>query len=236
MDEGFKSDISLLINECLIRAIEIRTEGNKTTPEAIRAEDVQKSMEQGFILTHYFYDTLVAFEKDPAGIQSDYPDWLMNIDLKKEEKRAADTQFASVATPELLHLSRPTQKRLLQTAENYLAAGDLKTAQDLAQQALKEKSEDQGRALFIMARVATANRDMNGATDYFQQALKVAQEPKVIAWSHIYLGRIYDLKEQRETALDHYRAALSTGGILPEVKEAAERGLRQPYEPPASRQ
>jgi tetratricopeptide (TPR) repeat protein len=87
-----------------------------------------------------------------------------------------------------------------------------------------------------MARVATANRDMNGATDYFQQALKVAQEPKVIAWSHIYLGRIYDLKEQRETALDHYRAALSTGGILPEVKEAAERGLRQPYEPPASRQ
>jgi tetratricopeptide (TPR) repeat protein len=236
MDEGFKSDISLLINECLIRAIEIRTEGNKTTPEAVRAEDVQKSTEQGFILTRYFYDTLVAFEKDPAGIQSDYPDWLMNIDLKKEEKRAADTQFASVAAPELLHLSRPSQKRLLQTAENYLAAGDLKTAQDLAQQALKEKSEDQGRALFIMARVATANRDMNGATDYFQQALQVAHEPKVIAWSHIYLGRIYDLKEQRETALDHYRAALSTGGILPEVKEAAERGLRQPYEPPASRQ
>jgi hypothetical protein len=236
MDEGFKSDISLLINECLIRAIEIRTEGTKTTPEAVRAEDVQKSTEQGFILTRYFYDSLVAFEKDPAGIQSDYPEWLTNIDLKKEARRAADTQFASVAAPELLHFSRPNQKRLLQTAENYLAAGDLKTAQELAEQAIKEKSEDQGRALFIMARVATANRDMSGATGYFEQALKVAQEPKVIAWSHIYLGRIYDLKEQRETALDHYRAAMSTGGILPEVKEAAERGLRQPYEPPASRQ
>jgi tetratricopeptide (TPR) repeat protein len=236
MDEGFKSDVSLLINECLIRAIEIRTEGTKTTPEAVRAEDVQKSTEQGFILTRYFYDSLVAFEKDPAGIQSDYPEWLTNIDLKKEARRAADTQFASVAAPELLHFSRPNQKRLLQTAENYLAAGDLKTAQELAEQAIKEKSEDQGRALFIMARIATANRDMSGATGYFEQALKVAQEPKVIAWSHIYLGRIYDLKEQRETALDHYRAAMSTGGILPEVKEAAERGLRQPYEPPASRQ
>jgi hypothetical protein len=236
MEEGFKSDISLLINECLIRAIEIRTEGTKTTPEAIRAEDVQKSNEQGFILTHYFYDALVAFEKDPAGIQSDYPEWLTNIDLKKEEKRAADTQFASVAAPELLHSSKPNQKRLLQTAENYLAAGDLKTAQELAEQAIKEKSEDQGRALFILARIATANRDMSGATGYFEQALKVAQEPKVLGWSHIYLGRIYDLKEQRETALDHYRAALSTGGILPDVKEAAERGIRQPYEPPTSRQ
>jgi hypothetical protein len=236
MDEGFKTDISLLINECLIRAIEIRTEGSNKTPEAVRAEDVQKSTEQGFILTRYFYDTLVAFEKDPAGIQSDYLEWLTSIDLKKEAKLASDTQFASAAAPELLHLSRPSQQRLLQSAENYLAAGDLKTAQQLAEQAIKEKTEDQGRALFIMARVATANRDMSGATGYFEQALKVAQEPKVIAWSHIYLGRIYDLKEQRDAAMDHYRAALNAAGILPGVREAAERGLKQPYEPPASRQ
>ena len=50
------------------------------------------------------------------------------------------------------------------------------------------------------------------------------------------LHRAYQTDQQRETALDHYRAALSTGGILPEVKAAAERGIRQPYEPPANRQ
>jgi hypothetical protein len=36
--------------------------------------------------------------------------------------------------------------------------------------------------------------------------------------------------------VDHYRAALSAGGTLPEVKSAAERGLDQPYEPPSSPQ
>ena len=96
--------------------------------------------------------------------------------------------------------------------------------------------EDAGRALFILAQIATAKRDMAGATGYFEQALKVAQEPKVIAWSHIYLGRIFDLQERRENALDEYHAALTAGATLPEVKAAAERGLQKPYEPPASGQ
>jgi len=233
MDEAFKTDISLLVNECLIRAIEIRTEGTSKTPEAVRAEDVQRSMDQGFILTRYFYDTLLPFEKDPAGIGSDYPDWLTNIDLGKEAKLASNTHFASDAAPELLHLSRPHEQRLLITAEHRLAAGDLKSAQELAQQALNENHEDRGRALFIMAEIASRNKDMAGAMGYFEEAIKVAQEPKVVAWSHIYLGRIYDLKEQRGAAVDHYRAALNAGATLPEVKAAAERGLQQAYEPPA---
>jgi hypothetical protein len=55
----------------------------------------------------------------------------------------------------------------------------------------------------------------------------------VVAWSHIYLGRIFDLQEDRAAALDHYRAALSAGESLPEAKAAAQRGLQQAYEPPA---
>jgi len=236
LDDAFKTDMSLLVTECLVRAIEIRIQGSSKTPEAVRADDVQKTMEQGFILTRYFYDSLVQFEKDPAGIRNAYADLLNAIDLKKESKRASEIQFASEASPELLNYSRLNSPHLLQTAEKRLAAGDLKTAQDLAQQALDGNHEDKGRALFIMAQVATANKDMTGATGYFEQALKVAQEPKVVAWSHIYLGRIYDLQEQRDTAVDHYRAALNAGGTLPEVKAAAERGLQQPYEPPAPRQ
>jgi hypothetical protein len=71
-------------------------------------------MEQGFILTRYFYDTLIPFEKDPAGIRSDYPDWLTNIDLGKEAKLASNTHFASEASPELLHISRPHEQSLQQ--------------------------------------------------------------------------------------------------------------------------
>jgi tetratricopeptide (TPR) repeat protein len=77
------------------------------------------------------------------------------------------------------------------------------------------------------------NRDIQGARSYFEQALGVAHEPKVIAWSHIYLARIFDLQENREAALDHYRAALTASAALPEAKAAAERGMQQPYEPPS---
>jgi tetratricopeptide (TPR) repeat protein len=235
MEEAFRTDTFLLVTECLIRAIEIRTQGNSKTPEALRADAVDKSVEQGFILTRYFYDSLAQFEKDPAGIRNAYSDLLNNVDLKKEQKRAADTHFAAVASPEVLHFARPKDQHLLVLAEKRLAVGDLKTSQQLAEQALREGHEDPGRALFILAQVATANKDMAGATGYFERALQVAQEPKVIAWSHIYLGRIFDLQEQRENALDQYHAALSTGGTLPEVKAAAERGLKQPYEPSAPR-
>ena len=110
--------------------------------------------------------------------------------------------------------------------------GDKEGAQKLAQQALDEKSGDSGRALFILAQVAAASSNMDGARTYFEQALQVAQEPRVVAWSHIYLGRIFDIKEERDEAVVHYRAALTSGASLPGVKDAAERGLQQAYEPP----
>jgi hypothetical protein len=52
----------------------------------------------------------------------------------------------------------------------------------------------------------------------------------------VYIGRILDMKEDREAAMNEYRAALTTGAELPEVKAAAERGLQQAYEPPAKPQ
>jgi hypothetical protein len=233
MDESFKSDVSLLTTECLIRAIEARTVGSSKTPETQRQQLVEQSAEQGFILTPYFYEALLKFEKSPAGLRIAYGDLISGIDVRKEQKNVAQIKFATKADPELLHLSRPAETKLLITAEQHLSSGDREGAKKLAQQALDEKKEDPGRALFILAQVATMNRDMQGARNYFQQALGVAHEPKVLAWSHIYLGRIFDLQEDREAALDQYRAALSAGGSLPEAKAAAEHGIEQPYEPPS---
>lgn len=235
MDESFKDDISLLLTECLIRAIEVRTAPGKPT-EALKEEAVNASVAQGFILTRYFFDALKQFEKDPAGLRNSYGQMLTDIDLKKEQKRAEGVEFAKKSDPELLHLSRPTEGKLLTTAEQKLYAGDSVTAKRLAQQALDEKSEDPGRALFILAQVATMNRDIEGARGYFQRALEASQEPKVVAWSHIYLGRIFDLQEDRAAAINQYRAALTAGAALPEAKAAAEHGMQQPYEPPGHSQ
>ena len=235
LEESFKTDISLLVTECLVRAIEIRTTGSKVE-EAMRTQAVDDAVKQGYILTRTFYDEVVAFEKDPVGIRGVYGDFLENINLQKEAKAAAETQFASVASPELVRVSRPEERRMLVTAERRLAAGDPKGAQELAQQALDKKIGDQGRALFILAEVAVAKKNRDGAQDSFRKAIEASKDPTVLGWSHVYLGRILDMKEDREAALQEYRAALHTGGKLPEVKAAAERGLEQAYEPPAKPQ
>jgi hypothetical protein len=78
-----------------------------------------------------------------------------------------------------------------------------------------------------------ANKNREGALEYFQKAILETKDPKVVAWSHVYIGRILDMKEDREAALTEYQAALTTGAQLPEVQAAAERGIKQAYEPPA---
>ena len=89
MDQSFKSDVSLLVTECFIRAIEARTAGGKKAPETERLQTVQNSTRQGFILTPYFYEVLLRFEKDPASLSNAYGDLVSGIDLGKERKRAA---------------------------------------------------------------------------------------------------------------------------------------------------
>jgi hypothetical protein len=235
MDEAFKSNISLLVTECLVRAIELRTTGSNKTPEAERLKSLDQSDKEGYVLTRYFYEALIKFEKDPAGLRAMYAELLDGIEISKEMKRVGQIQFAGEAAPELLHLAGPRNEQLLVNAERRFSAGDIEAAQKLAQQALDEGQDDPGRALFILAEIATRNKDMEGARTYFERAVQMAHEPKVIAWSHIYLGRIFDLKEERDVAVDHDRAALNVAGLtLPEAKIAAERGIEQPYEPPAA--
>ena len=240
LEESFQTDISLLVTECWVRAIEIRTTGTKQTAEAMRLQAVDDAIKQGYILTKYFYTALLALEKDPAGLRTEYATILDNIDLKAQEKAANEIQFVQVSAPELVQLSRLEDRRMLVTAEKRLTAGDPKGAQELAQQALDKKIGDQGRALFILAQVAVMNKNREGALENFQKAIQETKDPKVVAWSHVYLGRILDMKEDREAALVEYRAALASavnpGAELPEVKAAAERGLQQAYEPPAKPQ
>jgi hypothetical protein len=237
MDESFKEDPSLLVTECVIRAIEARTHAVGKASQAEQERAVEESQEQGFILTRFFYERLPQFEKDSIGFRNALPVMIGSIDARAEQKRASQIQFANAADPELLHLSRPKEGKLLITAEERLSAGDATAAEKLAKEALAEKSEDPGRAFFILAQISL-NKNINGARDYFEQALQASSEPKVVAWSHIYLGRILDLQDAEEggplrtAALAHYKAAADVSESLPEAKTAAERGLQKPYSAP----
>lgn len=239
MDEAFKNDPSLLTTECVIRAVEARTlAGGKASP-AEQQQAVDSSMAQGFVLTRYFYEKLIPFEKDNVGFKNALPAMISGIDVRKEVKQATQIEFASESDPEVLHLERPKEGKLLTTAEQRLSAGDAATAEKLAKQALAEKNEDAGRALFILAQISL-NKDIDGARDYFEKALQATSEPKVVAWSHIYLGRICDLEDDQEggplraQAVAHYKAAAGASDTLPEAKAAAQQGIQKPYEPPNS--
>lgn len=236
LDENYKTDASLLVTESLIRAVEARLEPGKGKDADLRREQkANEAAQEGFVLTPYFYEKLVTFEKDPAGLKDVYGDWLYYIDVDREKKRANSIQFKSSAAPEVVSASKPRTELLVQ-AEKRFSAGDLEQAKTLAQKALDTQQGDAGRALFLLAQISTVSKDMNGAQGYFEKTLEVSSEPRLQAWSHIYLGRIFDLKAERDTALKHYRAALEAGDTAPATKAAAERGLKEPYEPPVSRQ
>jgi len=240
MQEGFKHDIALLTIESLIRAIEARliqpeASGKKAREEAERARRADASMKEGFILTHYFFEALKDFERSPVGLRNAFPDLLRNIFVDSERQRAEETEFALQAAPEVVRAAAPRQVLLLDLAEDRLTRGDAKAAHRLSQQALDERREDPARALFILARAASMGGDMTGARAYFERSLEIAREPRMIAWSHIYLGRIFDLQENREAALRHYRSALAAGDTTPDTRAAAERGLEQAYQPPTPR-
>lgn len=243
LDESYKTDITLLVTESLIRAVEARLEpGKGKSTDMLREQKANDAAREGFILTPYFYEQLVTFEKDPAGLQDVFGNWLYYIDVGKERKRANGIQFKSAARPELVRASKP-KTDVLDEAEKELLAGNVAQAKALAQKALDSDQVDKARAFFLMARISSASKDWEGARSYFEKTLEVSQEPRLTAWSHIYLGRLYDIKfvrgrEQadRDTAVKHYRAALEAGDPASTTKAAAERGLKAPYEPPASQQ
>ena len=230
LDESYKKDISLLVTESLIRAVEARLAATGKAAEPARLREANAAMAEGFILTRYFFDQLAKFEGEAIGARDALPDWLYYLDVDRERKRAEEVKFSSNASPEVMRAARP-QPTVLDLAEQRLAAGDFTSAQKIAQRALDEHNGDAGRALFILAQAATLNKDIAGARNYFERTIQVAKEPRLQAWAHIYLGRISDLQEDREAAVQHYQAALAVHDATPETRAAAERGLKEPYQP-----
>jgi tetratricopeptide (TPR) repeat protein len=235
MAEDYKEDTGLLVVECLIRAIEARTPPDAKLPAKDRQAMIQRDQAEGFVLTGYFYEQLRDFEKETTGLQYAFPDWLHNIDVDHEKKLAGEIQFAPVAKPEVMQAAKPASQPKVVLAERELSSGNPAAAEKLAHEALAA-NEDPAQAYFVLAQAASLSGNMQGAQENFEKALSAAKDPRIAAWCHIYLGRILDLQEEREAAVAQYQAALKTGDTSADTKNAAERGLKEPYQPPAVKQ
>jgi len=235
MSQDYKTDTGLLVIECLIKAIEARTPSDPKLPERTRETLVHNDEAQGFVLTGYFYSQLRDFEKGGTGLETAFPDWLHGIDVDHEKKRASEIAFAAQAEPEVMQAAkRASQPQKIDLAERALASGHPADAGKLAQESL-QANEDPARAYFVLAKVASLSGQMQEAQTDFQKALDAAKDPHVIAWSHIYLGRILDIQEERDGAVAQYKAALATSDVPEDAKTAAEHGLHAPYQPPRAK-
>ena len=182
--------------------------------EVVRQAAVHHDLTQGFVLTQYFYRQLVEFEKDPASLKDTIGEMVYSMDVDYEVHFARNIDFDKEADGDVLRRSKPRKLEGLDLAEARLAAGDVATAAALARQALTVHSDslesvvESSRADFILARTAILTGHPDQAIDGFQRTLAASKDPRLLSWSHIYLGRMLDLDCKRDQALAEYQAAL----------------------------
>jgi tetratricopeptide (TPR) repeat protein len=261
LDFRFRSDTVALTVECLIKAIEARTMDTKVPVykipagvdrselpryeherqiyqqkvDAVRWSTVRHDMSQGFVLTQYFYEQLMQFEKDPASLRDTIGEMVYSMDVDQQVHRARQIEFDKEADADVLQRSKPHKLTGLELAESRLAAGDVATASTMAQQVLAKQTDtiastaDGARANFILARVAILTGHPEQAMEDFQKTLATSKEQRLLAWSHIYLGRMLDLDCKRDEALSEYKLALTVRDGQQDTRIAAERGVKNAY-------
>ena len=73
------------------------------------------------------------------------------------------------------------------------------------------------------------------AANEFREALNGDLDPKwTEVWSHINLGKIFDITSQRERAVNEYTQAIRTKDNTQSAQEEASKYLKTPYERPRS--
>ncbi|WP_420238923.1 hypothetical protein ACOBR2_04815 [Telmatobacter bradus] len=256
----YRSDTVALTVECLIKAIEARTmdtgipdyklptdvdrsaltkyEIQKRQVEArqeqVRVSTMHHDMTQGFVLTQYFYEQMVQFEHDPAGLRDNIGEMVYSMDVDQQVHRARQLEFDKEADTDVLVRSKPRKLEGLDLAEARLSTGDVKSAASIAEQALKaangnETTADAARAHFLLARVEALTGQPEAAIGDFQKALANSKDQRLLSWSHIYLGRMLDLDCKRDEAVSEYKLALENRDGRQDTRLAAERGVKLAY-------
>jgi hypothetical protein len=77
-------------------------------------------------------------------------------------------------------------------------------------------------------------RNYNAAMEEFRRSLDGDLDPKwVDVWSHLELGKIFDVTGQRDRALNEYQRALQTNDNTQGALDEANRYVQKPYKNPA---
>jgi tetratricopeptide (TPR) repeat protein len=254
----YKTEIVPLITECLIKAIETHTmdvglaKPQRPTAvkqradlerydaemsdydrqaEAVRRRAVDLAMRQGWVLVDYFYAQIGTMEKDGISLKENMGQMVYGMDVDRERHKDQQIAFLPQGSHDVLRRAT-TQLTGLQLAEMKIYKGDLAGASDIANKVLADPNGDHAQAHYVLARVNLMERQPGAAIGDFQEVLDTSKDPRTLAWSHIYLGRLYDIMPDREKAVAEYQAALVVRDAQPDTMAAAEEGIKRPFVAP----
>jgi aminopeptidase N len=116
--------------------------------------------------------------------------------------------------------------------QQLVAQGDLTGALAEYQKAL-EANPQSSLASYRIGEVLFSQRNYQASVNSYRDALRGDGEPRwTEVWSHIQLGKIFDLTGQRDRAVNEYRLAVQTNDNTQGAVNEARQYLQKPYKRP----
>jgi Tetratricopeptide repeat len=242
----YQEDIVGLLAESLIKAVELRL--NRLNPDQLQAA-LNDEDNSGFVLVRPLVDQLKTFEKAEPAMTYYFGDIVQGIDVDAQRVRL-QALIAQASAPGASPPQPPTQpaqeSHTASQLEQWLTEGDRQVSQrngaaaaEIFQRVLS-KYPDEPRALYGLAIADVISGKAEDARDLFEKLVSVLpasggnDDPAILAWSHVYLGRIHDLSDERDEAVKEYQAARAVQGAPPGATQAAKSGIEDPYKPARS--
>jgi predicted Zn-dependent protease len=218
---------------------------------------LQSNDADGFVMVRPIFTQLAEYEKSELPFHLYFPDLVRAIDVKTEQTRVAAIQFSPQQTAKAKDLSSeelaqrraravttvpsdPEAIAALTEGEKRLAEKNPRGAETSFKSVLA-KYPDQPRAWYGLGMVAVLDHDADRAKEVFGRLTTgehaASQDPLVMAWSHVYLARIFEDEGQLDRAKTEYQAVLNVQGAPTQAQQAAQKGLgdlalRKPTERP----
>lgn len=241
-----KDDYPAFFAECTVRAVELKLK--KMSPGE-RDAAFERDDADGYVLVRPLFAALQKFEGSEPTMALYFPDLVRAVDVTAELKRVSALQFAaadiqrktgSVANEEVARRraaalpstvpNDPEAIAALTEGERRIAEKNPRAAEKSFQRVVA-KYPDQPRAWYGLGLVALLDHDGPRAKEVFGRLTNgehaASGDPMVLAWSHIYLARIYDDEGQPKQAQAEYQAALTVTGGPEQARAAAQKGLAE---------
>lgn len=247
-----RDDFSGFFDECLVRAVELRLRHLGPTELAAAIDQAETS---GYVLVRSIYAGLSGFEKSEPAMGYYLPDLIKEIDVDAERRRLSAVKFAEAAPAQEVAPennrpgAQPAPAASADPSDDDLAEGQRQisarngaAAAAAFQKVLAARPDDQ-RAVYGLAVASALQGKPEQARELFTRVIAAAQnpladknarpDPSNLSWSHIYLGRMYDVEGKRDQAVLEYRAALAVEGAPESARTAAQRGIATGYQTPS---